>query len=69
MLSLGGRFHDARKENLADTERKKVNDAGDLVETAVDASVVACQIVLGEDDVLTVENLYPHNARSARVPE
>ena len=58
MLLLGDRLDDAGKQDLADAERQEIHDRADLVQPAVDAAVVAAQVVLGQDDVLVVEDLH-----------
>ena len=63
MLVLRHRLDDARKQDLADAQGKEEKDRSDLVQPAVDAAVVAVQIVLGKDDVLVVEDLHPDDAR------
>src|SRR5262245_31462262 len=57
-LLFGDGLHGTVKQYLAHAEREEVQDRPNLVEPTVNAAVMAAQVVLGEDDVLVVEDLH-----------
>src|SRR5215472_13005897 len=66
VLLFGHGFHDAWKQHLAHAQGQEIQNRADLVQAAVDACVVVAQVVLGEDDVLVVEDQNADDARRGR---
>ncbi len=66
MLLLGDRLDDAGKQHLADAQRQEEKDGADLVQAAVDPALMPAQEMLGEDDILVVEDLDPDDPGRCR---